>query len=267
MSTFTPVNSLEIALRALITDKNTPVWSFYTPLAAAYVWIIIKRYPEIDGSDLLAPEGQNPALCIFHQPQLSFAGIYTAECRAAEICEKWSVPLDEYHYVAAPGFPVLQLVSQGDYEVYINAGLPDCQYHLDGDLVDILLQRPSPNFDEQRGPGMQLHPAGDPQQYLGPLREFLCAQPTVRAAWIFGAPIAAPLRPGHHAYELHLLMEEPEDRRLDDQVLQMAKALTPVEMEWNVASMMGDDKSLSTLSKQQHPFYQAPDFLKNKAHS
>ena len=36
MPDFSPVNNLEVKLRALLRDKNTPYWSFHTPLAAAH---------------------------------------------------------------------------------------------------------------------------------------------------------------------------------------------------------------------------------------
>ena len=65
MSDFVPVNSLEIQLRALLQDRNTPSWNFYTPLAAAPIWIFVRNYPELDGSDLIAPEGKNPEICVF----------------------------------------------------------------------------------------------------------------------------------------------------------------------------------------------------------
>lgn len=51
MSEFVPVNSLELSLRKLLADRNTPLWSFYTPLGAARLWIMVKHYPELDESD------------------------------------------------------------------------------------------------------------------------------------------------------------------------------------------------------------------------
>ena len=58
MATFTPVNSLETKLRTLLADRNTPLWSFYTPLAASPLWVIVRHHPELDGSDLVAPPGK-----------------------------------------------------------------------------------------------------------------------------------------------------------------------------------------------------------------
>src|ERR1039458_7307055 len=46
MANFTPVNSLETKLRTLLADRNTPLWSFYTPLAAAPLWIIVRHRSE-----------------------------------------------------------------------------------------------------------------------------------------------------------------------------------------------------------------------------
>ena len=65
MNTFTPANHLETKLKALIADQNTPYWSFYTPLAAAPLWLVVKHYPELDGSDELAPGGRRQ---ILHRP-------------------------------------------------------------------------------------------------------------------------------------------------------------------------------------------------------
>ena len=196
MSDFTPVNSLETKLRALINDKNTPVWSFYTPLAAARVWIFIKRYPELDGTGLLIPKGENPAVCIFHQPAQDFVGIYTAESRADEIAQKWNIPAGEYHAIATPGYQALHLLGQSDSEIWINAGLQGCQHHIDADFLEIILSRPEPEYEMTPASSIELHPEGDPQQYLRLLREFLASQPTVRAAWIFGARSTEPQLPG-----------------------------------------------------------------------
>ena len=42
----------------------------------------------------------------------------------------------------------------------------------------------------------------------------------------------------------------------------MAKALTPVEMEWTPTLLLGDKQSLRNLAKMQPPLYAAPGFLK-----
>ncbi|MDQ6760148.1 MAG: SseB family protein, partial [Acidobacteriota bacterium] len=93
MSEFDPVNSFELRLRAILTDKNTLLWSFYTPLAAARLWVIVKNYPELDGSDAVAPEGRNPDLCVFtsSKDEDSYIGLYTAGFRAEEAFAKWNI--------------------------------------------------------------------------------------------------------------------------------------------------------------------------------
>ena len=63
------------------------------------------------------------------------------------------------------------------------------------------------------------------------------------------------------AYEVMLVMRDPEDKSLLDQVETMAKALTPVHIEWNSGVMMGEDIMLRRLAERQPPFYTAPGFL------
>ncbi len=263
MVTFTPVNSLETKLRALLSDKTTPYWSFYTPLAAAELWIIVRNHPELDGSDLVAPEGQNPEVCTFNTPDYSFIGIYTAECRVREIFEKLKLSPAQMTFVSAPGYQLLKfLVTFDDVDhLWINGGLPECQKQLDIDLVEILLSRPEPEYHHGPEHKVGLSPDENPQRFLAPLGDFLSRQPNVRAVWIFGQKRETPLPAGHHAYEIGLLMADPEDESLRDQIETMAKALTPVEMEWTTALLMGDDRSLRNLAEQQAPYYQAPGFL------
>jgi hypothetical protein len=57
-ATFTPVNSLETKLRTLLADLNALTWSFYTPLAAAPLWVIVQNQPELDGSDLVVSQNK-----------------------------------------------------------------------------------------------------------------------------------------------------------------------------------------------------------------
>src|SRR5471030_2025466 len=130
-------------------------------------------------------------------------------------------------------------------------------------MVKILLSRPEPK-PAYEGPTQQANfePEGDPQRYLGPLRDFLAKQPNVRAAWILTRAPAAPLPGGSSPYEIELLLRNPEDNSLLDKVGTMAKALTPVEMEWATGVMMADDNSLRRLAEKHPPFYQAHDFLK-----
>ena len=240
------------------------MWDFLTPLAATQLWFLVRHHPELDGSDLVAPAGQNPEVCIFHQPDHSYIGIYTAECRAEEICAQWKISTRDWIPVSAKGYPLLRYLSGMDHSLCINAGLAACQNMLDPDLVDILLSRPEPPA-EAVARHVSIKPEDDPKKHLGPLTDFLRGQPTVRAAWILGQEPDSPLPAGHHSYEIGLVMEDPDDDSLLDKVGVMAKALTPVEMEWTTAVMMADDKSLRNLAKQRRPFYEAHDFLRKKS--
>lgn len=264
MPDFNPVNSLETKLRALLTDKKTPSWSFYTPLAAAPLWIIVRAHPELDGSDLVAPPGQNPEVCVMRSEQYSCIGVYTAESRVKQAMQLWKLLPSEMTYVSAPGYQLLRyLMTFDDVDyLWINAGLKECQYQLDTDMVEILLSRPEPEYETVPSGPLGLHPEGDPQHYLEPLHKFLSQQPTVRAAWIFAKKPDTPLPEGHNVYDFGLLMEDPEDRSLEDKVETMLKALTPVEMEWQITSLMADDRSLRNLAKEHPPFYQGAGFLK-----
>lgn len=261
MSEFAPVNSLEITLRTLLRDRHTPFWSFYTPLAAVPLWIIARHHPELDGSEHVAPPGQNPEVCVFNFPNGEIIGLYTAYCRAEAVMKKWDISPAHFQPVSAPGYQLLRFLQSMDKQITINCGLKDAQYTLDPDMIEILLSRPEPKPVEPHPQRQLASPEGDPQRFLGPVREFLGKQPTVRAAWIFARTDAPPQPPGHHAYELMLLMRDPEDKSLLHQVEVMAKALTPVEMDWVTSVMLSDDHSLRNLAAQQPPFYQAPDFL------
>jgi hypothetical protein len=57
-ATFTPGNSLETKLRTLLADLNTLTRSFYTPLAAAPLWVIVQNQPELDGCDLVVSQNK-----------------------------------------------------------------------------------------------------------------------------------------------------------------------------------------------------------------
>jgi hypothetical protein len=263
MATFTPVNRLEMVLRTLLTDRNTPLWDFYTPLAAAPLWIIVQNYPELDGSNLVAPPGQNPAVCLLKGPQTSYIGLYTSPSRAQAAFTQLKLSPHAMRIVSAPGYQLLKLVSPHDAELWINCGQKECQYHLDPDTVEILLSRPEPQYNDARPVHkVTLHPAGDPAKHLAPLHAFLSQQPRVRAAWIYGQKPGPDASAGGQAYEFSLLMDDPEDKSLLHEVGVMVKALTPVEMEWTTAVLMADDQSLRNLMKQAPPFYARPDFLK-----
>jgi len=261
MADFLPMNRLEKRLRSVLRDRNTPLWNFYTPLASAELWIFARRYPELDGSGLVAPEGKDPEICTFSGPEGSYVGIYTSDFRAEEASEKLKLP-DKFWCISAKGHELLRFLSGFESELWMNFGLPECQYHLDPDMVEILLSRPEPAAADRPTEKVTFAVEGNPEQYLGPLKDFLSHQPNVRAAWIL-SPKTAPLAAGNsRAYEIHLVMRDPEDKSLLQKVRTMAKALTPVEMEWTSGVMMADDKSFRRLSKESPPFYRSKDFLR-----
>ena len=262
MATFTPVNSLETKLRTLLADRNTPLWSFYTPLAASPLWVIVRHHPELDGSDLVAPPGKNPEICKFNFPQGAFIGLYTSPGRAQQALAQWKMSPHDWAVVSAPGYQLLKMVATFDANLCINIGVKDCQYNLDPDMVEILLSRPEPKFDFQSARKAVFDPGDDPAKHLGPLRDFLGRQPKVRAAWIYRQQPVATQPAGNLTYEIGLVMDDPEDKSLLHEVGVMAKALTPVEIECLPAVLMADDQSLRNLTKQKPPFYARPDFLK-----
>jgi SseB protein N-terminal domain len=261
MTTFKPVNGLETKLRALLTDRNTPLWDFYTPLAASPLWVIVRHHPELDGSDLVAPPGQNPQVCTFNFPQGDYIGLYTSPGRAQQAFAQWEISKHDWVVVSAPGYQLLKLLKDSEASLCINVGVKECQYNLDPDMVEILLSRPEPKYDEPPVRKIVLEPAGGPEKHLAPLREFLGRQPKVRAAWIFGQKSDSPQPAGSKFYEFSLLMDDPEDKSLLPEVGIMVKALTPVEMEWTTAVLMADDQNLRKLVKKKPPFYARPDFL------
>lgn len=234
MDPFTPVNDLEILLRKLMRDDHTPVWSFFTPLAAARLYLVTKNYHEPDGSDLAAPPGQNPTVCIFKHatdPQLDCIGLYTAAERVEAAFEVLKLSRRDFTFVHAQGFELLRYVFPLVPHLWMNAGLVHCQHHLDPDLVEILLSRPQPPpASDQPQQLVDFNPGGNPARFLGPLRDFLRGQPTVHAAWIFGDDPGTARPAGEHAYNVGLVMQDPEDESLLKQVETMAKALTPVGM-------------------------------------
>jgi len=263
MTDFLPVNSLETKLRSILRDRNTPLWNFYTPLAAAQLWVIVRHYPELDGSDQIAPGGKNPDVCIFNWEDESFIGLYTSPGRVEEIFQKWEISRAKWTLISAPGYQVLRWLSAPEYHLVINLGLENCRYPLDPDMVEILLSRPEPTAADRRTEKVTFAVEGNPEQYLDPLKDFLSKQPTVRAAWILSPETSpAPVASGSRAYEIHLVMRDPEDNSLLEKVCTMAKALTPVEMEWQTAVMMADDESFRRLSKKSPPFYRSKDFLR-----
>lgn len=171
----------------------------------------------------------------------------------------------EYTQIASTGFALLGWLSPFDADLVINAGLPECQLQLDPDLVEILLERPEPPPANEAGSGdVVFDPPDELRESLAPLHDFLSAQPEVRAAWLFTAPPEAALPPGHGAYTIGLLMADPEDERFLDKAAIMAKALTPVEMEWSSMLLMADGASIEKMATRHRPFYAAPGFAKSR---
>lgn len=259
---FTPVNSLEIALRNVIRDKHTPLWSFYTPLGAAQLWVITQAFPELDGGPDVAPGGGNPPPLAWETPEgKKWFGLYTSPERAAAVIKARDLDKAGLTYHGALGYELLQWFSmEEDAHLAVNLGLPECQYVLDPDMVEFLLARPKPAALQEKPARMVMELEGDPGKWLAPLREFLAQQPNVRAAWITGAVDNPEAAPGDTACDLALVMIDPEDKSLHPQVLAMVKALTPVDTVWRVVSFMGNDVSLGKLASRYPPFYAASGF-------
>jgi hypothetical protein len=171
MADFLPMNSLERKLRAVMRDRNTPLWNFYTPLAAAPLWIFARRYPELDGSGLVAPEGKDPEICTFSGPEGSYVGIYTSDFRAELAFEKLKLS-DTFWWISAKGHELLRFLSGFESELWMNFGLPECQYHLDPDMVEILLSRPEPAAPDAPTEKVTFAVEGNPEQYHGPTQRF-----------------------------------------------------------------------------------------------
>ncbi|MGB8167147.1 MAG: enhanced serine sensitivity protein SseB C-terminal domain-containing protein [Chthoniobacteraceae bacterium] len=257
MAEFIPTNSLEILLRNLLRDKQTPVWSFFTPLAAAELFIIAKHYPELDGSDAVAPEGENPAVCTFHGGERSWIGVYTSRERARQAMEVCNVPKDQFTCISAQGHGLLTYLNTMDSELWINAGLTECQYHCDPDIIDLLVSRPAPPPPAGPAELLALDPDAEPPAFLAPLHDFLAQQPRVRAAWVFEKGEEG----GKLLYDVGLVATDPTDNDILSKVSTVLRAVSPVTVEATAMMMMADDTSLRRLANDQPPFYQAPDFL------
>ena len=262
MADFTPTNSLEIALRNLLRDKDTPVWNFYTPLAAAQLYVIVKDYPELDGSDAVAPNGENPSVCVFHADERSWMGVYTSADRAREAMESCKIPAREFTCISAQGHGLLGYLSTIEGELWINAGLVECQYHLDADLLEILLSRPAPPPPTAPADAFVVNRDAEAPAFLAPLREFLARHPEVRAVWVFEKEEPG----GKLRFDIGLLATDPTDNETLKKVATAVKAITPVEIESETVMLMADDTSLGKLARDQPPFYQSPSFLGGAGH-
>lgn len=257
---FNPQNVLEDQLKRVLTDTNTPLWDFYTPLAAQPLWITVPASADPEKT------GQNPPVCIFDGKNMAgeptrYLGVYSSRSRAEQTLTLWTFPAPMI-CVASKGYQILRyLVTQGADELWLNFGLPECQYRLDPDMIDILLERPEPS-DAPRSPERMVHePEGDPAKFLQPVKELLARDAAVRAAWIFEARTDEERPRGHASYELALLMKNSDDDHLLSQVEMMAKALTPVQMDWAATMLRGEDAAFRQLAERHPPFYTAKGFL------
>ncbi|MGI9086563.1 MAG: enhanced serine sensitivity protein SseB C-terminal domain-containing protein [Chthoniobacterales bacterium] len=261
MPEFTPVNNVELQLRAVLRDKNTPLWNLYTPLASSPLWVITRHYPELDGSDLFAPAGQNPDVLTFTDKNGRWIGLYTSPERAEIAFVRWEIPRRDWTVISAPGYQLLKLLKDVDAELCLNLGCDGIQKTLDADMVEILIERGEPEYEQRAtAPQADFAPTGKPEQYLGPLREFLSQAPSVRAAWVLTRRDPAAKDQNKENYEIELLMRDPDDDSLLDKVITIAKAVTPVEMEWTAGVMMADENSLRNLARKHPPFYCSEDF-------
>ena len=196
--------------------------------------------------------------------ELRVLAVHASAARANEAFEKFKISPHAFRIASAPGYQLLRFATKADPDASLcmNLGLSECQFVLDPDMVEILLERPEPDYEKRPSDKIRITDTTEAEKHLAPLSEFLGRQPTVRAAWIYQRKSDTPSRAGHEAYEFSLLMNDPEDDSLLKQVETMLKALTPLEMEWTTAVMMADDQSLRNLSKQKPPFYARADFLK-----
>ena len=270
MAAFLPVNSLEIALRKLITGEDGRIWQVLTPMASATLWLLVRHYPELDGSALLAPPGQNPEICVFHGREGSVISVYTAEERVRAAFESFGLSPADFTWIHAPGYGLLKWLhaeatgggeSSGAHLV-VNFGVENAYYDIKTEMVGYLLERPEPPPDPVV-PDLSavLHPPGDPAGTLGPLRDFLAGSPNVRAAWIFAVPPGADGTPSTGKYDLALVMVDPEDQSLLERVNLILKAVTPVETEWSAAFLLAPDETYRRMAAERAPFYAAPGFL------
>ena len=83
----------------------------------------------------------------------------------------------------------------------------------------------------------------------------------MRAAWILETKPENPQLRGQTCYQMALLMQNPEDEHLLDQVKLMVKALTPVQMEWEVALLRAEDHQLKRFAEKSAPFYASKALL------
>ena len=268
MPPFQPVNPLESLLRKLLSGEDGRVWQFLTPLAAAPVWLITKHYPELDGSDLVAPEGQNPAFLSLEFPTGKYIGLYTSEQRAQTAFDVYHISRVDFTTVSTQCHGLLKLLQFAYAEdenthVFVNLGTEDGCYHLSMEWIGYMLERPAPPPLTRTEPELLVDPCppGNPGAPLGPIRDFLAKTPTVRAAFILGVPPDVPGEPAPARYDFALVMVDPDDKSLEQRVTVMLKALTPLEEEWSVGTLMAPDEAYRQMAAANPPFYAAPGFL------
>lgn len=163
--------------------------------------------------------------------------------------------------VSAKGYGLLRYLMTFKADILLNMGQKECQYDLDPDMIENLLERPEP--PDPKPARVVSQPESDPAKFLGPVKELLARDVTVRAAWIFEAQPTEPQPRGHCSYELALLMQNPEDDHLLHQLETMAKALTPVQMDLAATQLRGEDEAFRQLAERHAPFYTARGFLED----
>lgn len=272
MADFLPVNPLESALRKLITRQDGRVWQVLDLLPAARLWLPVHHPPEFHGSERAAAPGHNPAPVVFGGPDGPVVSFYTAEERVREalgLFDFYRRAPALYTWVSGQGDALLRWiyadVARGgevdDLRMVLNYGAGDSYHDIGTEMIGYLLERP-PLPDKPMVPDewVDLHPAGNPEATLGPLRDWLARSPNARAAWIFGTPPAEPGASAPATYHFGLVMVDPEDQSLLGQAGLILKAVTPLEEEWTAGVLMASD-DYRRLAADRAPFYAARGFL------
>ena len=69
--------------------------------------------------NLVAPLGQNPAVCLFKGPQATYLGLYTSVGRAQAAFTQLKLSPHDMRIVSAPGYQLLKFASQHDAELWM----------------------------------------------------------------------------------------------------------------------------------------------------
>lgn len=263
MDSFRPVNPLEIALKRFLTGVDGRYWQWLTPLASAPLWVLVQHYPELDGTNLSAPPGQNPGLCVFNTRDGKIVSVYTSEERVRAAFARFELSRTDFTWVFAPGYRVLKWLWATAHDggetdgawVVVNYGVDDAYWGGDQQMIELLLEKPEPPPDPATPQEMvTFQLPGDPEARLGPLRDELARLPEVLAAWVLA-------RPEPHQYDLALVTASVDNDALLARVNLVLKAVTPVDEEWSAALLTGDDRSLRQMVAERAPFYRAAGFL------